>query len=307
MKGDQLVPDSMRAEMLQAIHQGHFGSEACKRRAREVLFWPKMSRDIEVEVKKCEVCNAHRNHQQKEPLLPHAIPQRAWSKVGADLFEIDGRNYLLMVDYYSGFFELDYLSSTTSKSVIAKMKSQIARYGIFEELISDNGPQFRSQEFKDFSSTYGFRHTTSSPGYPKSNGMSERAVQTAKSIIKKAKEDNTDPYLGLLNYRNTPRDAIVGSPAQRLLGRRTRTQLPVSENLLEFKPLNPVQVQERLEQHRKQKKKFYDRNARPLEVLKEGDVVRMKTDKGFQKEAIVEKSLLQPRLYLVQSNDTAYR
>ncbi len=104
-KGDRLiVPESMRAEMLKAIHQGHFGSEACKRRAREVLFWPKMSQDIEAEVKTCEICNAHKNHQQMEPLHPHTVPQRPWSKVGADLFELDGRNYLLLVDYYSGFF-----------------------------------------------------------------------------------------------------------------------------------------------------------------------------------------------------------
>lgn len=307
-KGDRLiVPESMRNEMLKTIHQGHFGSEVSKRRARDVLFWPKMSQDIEDDVKKCEVCNAHKNHQRKEPLKPHTVPQRVWSKVGADLFEIDGKNYLLLVDYYSGFFELDYLSDTTAKSVITKMKSQIARYGIFEDLITDNGPQFTSREFKDFSLTYGFRHTTSSPGYPKSNGMAERAVQTAKSIIIKAKEDGTDPYLGLLNYRNTPRDAIVGSPAQRLLGRRTRTQLPTSESLLSFKPLNPADVQVRLEQYRKQQKKFYDRNARHLEVLKEGDVVRMKTDKGFQKRAIVKETLQQPRSYLVKSNGTLYR
>ncbi len=110
--------------------------------------------------------------------------------------------------------------------------------------------------------------------------MAERAVQTAKSIIKKAKEGNEDPYLGLLNFRNMPRDAHVGSPVQRLMGRRTRTQLPTSEHLLKFKPSNPVSVEARLEEYRKQQKKFYDRTAKPLEVLKEGDVVRMKTDKG---------------------------
>ena len=73
----------MRAEMLKAIHQRHFGSEACKRRAREVLFWPKMGQDIEAEVKTCEICNAHKKHQQKEPLHPHTVPQQLWSKVGA--------------------------------------------------------------------------------------------------------------------------------------------------------------------------------------------------------------------------------
>ncbi|XP_046858591.1 uncharacterized protein K02A2.6-like [Xenia sp. Carnegie-2017] len=167
-KGDRvIIPESLRTDMLKAIHQGHFGSESCKRRARECLYWPKMSLEIEAEVRKCEICNAHKSHQQKEPLQSHTVPHRPWSKVGADLFELNGRSYLLMVDYYSGFFEIDYLLNTTSKTVITKMKSQIARYGIFEDLITDNGPQFRSKEFRAFSLQYGFKHTTSSPGYPK--------------------------------------------------------------------------------------------------------------------------------------------
>jgi hypothetical protein len=91
------------------------------------------------------------------------------------------------------------------------------------------------------------------------------------------------------------------------MGRRTRTQLPTSEHLLKFKPSNPVSVQARLEEYRKQQKTFYDRTAKPLGVLKEGDVVRMKTDKGFQRKAIVEKPLSEPRSYLVNSNGTFYR
>ena len=170
----------------------------------------------------------------------------------------------ILVDYYSGFLELDYLSSTTSAAIIAKIKSQITRYGIFEVLMSDSGPQFKSCEFENFALKYEFRPTTSSPGYPKSNGMAKRAVQTAKPIIKKPKEDNEDPYLGLLNFRNTLRDATVGSPAQRLMGRRTRTQLPTSEKLLTFNPSNPVSVRLRLEEYQKQQKRFYDRTARPL-------------------------------------------
>ena len=76
---------------------------------------------------------------------------------------------------------------------------------------------------------------------------------------------------------------------------RELAQLPTSEHLLKFKPLNPVSVQARLEEYRKQQKKFYDRTAKPLEVLKEGDVVRMKTNKGFQRKAIVEKPLSEPQ------------
>ena len=197
------------------------------------------------------------------------------------------------------------MSSTSSKSVISKIKSQIARYGIFADVINDNGSQFKSRE--EFTLKYGIRHTTNSPGYPKSNRMAEPAVPTVKSIIKKANEDNEDPYLGLLNYRNTPSDATVGSPVQRLMGRRTRTQLPTSGNLLTFQPSNPVNVQARLEEYRKQQKRFYDRTPKPFETLKEGDVVRMKTDEGFQKKAVVEKSLSEPRSYLVNSNGRLYR
>ena len=63
--------------------------------------------------------------------------------VGTDMFEFESRTYLATVDYYSGFFELDYLSSTKSASVITKLKSQFARHGIPDKLISDNGPQFQ--------------------------------------------------------------------------------------------------------------------------------------------------------------------
>ena len=84
------------------------------------------------------------------------------------------------------------------------MIAQIARYGIFEDLATDNGPHSRSREFQKFSSKYGFRHATSSPGYTRSNGMAERGVRTAKSILKKVKQDGTDHYLALLNFANIP-------------------------------------------------------------------------------------------------------
>ena len=60
------------------------------------------------------------------------------------------------------------------------MKRNIARYGLFEELISDNGPQYSSSEFEAFMKDYGIQHTTSSPLYPQSNGLAEKAVQTIK-------------------------------------------------------------------------------------------------------------------------------
>ncbi|XP_041355390.1 uncharacterized protein LOC121373013 [Gigantopelta aegis] len=97
-----------------------------------------------------------------------------------DLCEHQEKHFLVVVDYYSRFIKILHLPSTTSRSVILKMQSVFARFGIPKEVVSDNGPQFSSKDFKDFSESYGFSHTTTSPRFPQANGEAERAVQTAK-------------------------------------------------------------------------------------------------------------------------------
>ncbi|KAI3374568.1 hypothetical protein L3Q82_021135, partial [Scortum barcoo] len=98
------------------------------------------------------------------------------------------------------YIEIAQLSPTRSTDVIVHLKSMFARHGIAETLISDNGPQFSGHDMKEFAADYGFEHLTSSPKYPQSNGEAERAIQTAKNLLKKAR----DPYRALLSYRATP-------------------------------------------------------------------------------------------------------
>ena len=93
-------------------------------------------------------------------------------------------------------------------------------------LYSDNGPQYSSEEFQKFSREWGFKHVTSSPYYPQSNGLAERAVRSAKDFLAKCRKDGTDINLALLNQRNTPRDNVLGSPAQRLMSRRLKSTIP---------------------------------------------------------------------------------
>ena len=88
----------------------------------------------------------------KEPMIAHEIPTRPWSQVGADLFEINNQKYLVLVDYYSGFIEINLLpNGATSKQIVTHCKSQFSRHGIPDKLIMDNGPQFSSTTFKQFS------------------------------------------------------------------------------------------------------------------------------------------------------------
>ena len=119
----------------------------------------------------------------REPLLTTPLPNHPWERVAADLFQLNGSTYLLVVDYFSRYPEVIQLTSTTSKSVISSLKSIFSCHGIPSVLMSDNGPQFDSSDMKKFADTYGFNHITSSPHYPQSNGLVERTVKTIKIQI----------------------------------------------------------------------------------------------------------------------------
>ena len=162
-------------------------------------------------------------------LHSHDIPGLPWQVVGTDLFEYGGQTYLLVTDFYSKYFEIELLRQNTATCVINNLKKIFARFGFPDKVVSDNGSQYSNtrnlfdsiHEFKQVAEDWGFCHTTSSPDYPQSNGAAERAVQTAKRILKKAAADQKDPFEGLLKYRNTPFEDIGVSPAQLLMSRRT--------------------------------------------------------------------------------------
>ena len=191
----------------------------------------------------CEVCLTHRDSNAKEPLMPHEVPQGPYQKLGSDIFSFEGKNYLLTSCYYSRFFEIDYLPDMRAETVIQKLKVHMARNGICQGLISDNGPSYSCQAFSDFARDWGFIHQTSSPYHPISNGHSEVMVGVAKKILKKAKESKQDPYLLILEYRNSPLPDCNLSPAQLLLSRRTRSVVPITNNLLKPQAVDPKDVQ----------------------------------------------------------------
>ena len=163
------------------------------------VWWPGISKHIKYLIEHCSIC-IRKNSPNKEPLIPTNLPDYPWQKIGMDLFFMNGANYLVAVDYFSRYFETIKLKSTTSSSVIDALKSVFSRYGIPEIVISDNGPQYSSCEFADFAASYNFQHVTSSSLFPQSNGQTKRTVQTAKRLLKNAK----DPYMALLTYCTTP-------------------------------------------------------------------------------------------------------
>lgn len=140
-----VVPKVLRREMIERLHSAHMGIESCLRRARECLYWPGMSSEVKEYVQRCETCRTYDSKQPREPLHSHDPPERPWSKVGVDIFTFNGREYLLTVDYFSSYWEIDLLDGTKSKVVIRKLKAQFARFGIPDVKMTDNGRQFSSR------------------------------------------------------------------------------------------------------------------------------------------------------------------
>ena len=208
--------------------------------------------------------------QCREPLKSYAVSPRPWSVVGEDLFQLGQQQFLIIVDYWSGFFEVQELTKVTSKSVITASKVQFARHGIPDTLISDNGRQFASAEFAQFTREWQIQHRTSSPHYPQSNGRAENTVKTCKSLLKKEKASGEDPLLALLDWRNTPTEDMGTSPAQRLMGQRTRALLPMHPSLLKAQGQDETK---KLKERKAKQAMCYNKKCKPLEPLHSGDAI----------------------------------
>ena len=210
-----------------------------------------------------------------EPLLQHEVIARPWAKVTADLCELDDRILLVITDSYSNFLEVASLNSVTSRSIIKEMKAVFARYGIPDVLVTDNGPQFAAAEFAVFAKSWMFQHITSSPHYSQSNGKAENAVKTVKRLFTKCKESGQSEFLALLDWRNTPTEGVGTSPAQRLMGRRCKTLLPIASTLLQ--PRYSTDEESRAIMGKKERQRYYyNKHTKPLQPILQGETVRMK-------------------------------
>ena len=120
------------------------------------------------------------------------------------------------------------MSSTTADSTISILRRVFAAYGLPEQLVSDNGPQFVAQEFAEFVRANGVRHIRTAPYHPSSNGAVERLVQTFKQSMKAGDHGGLSLQHQLQNllmtHRSTPHATTGQSPASLFLGRPIRTR-----------------------------------------------------------------------------------
>ena len=306
-KGLQLVvPTDMRREMIDSAHAAHQGENATVARMRECLYWPRMTADTRAVLGTCDICLAHRPLQRKETLMDHDIPNRPWAKVAADLCEIHGRTLLVVVDFFSDYIEVAKLTGLNTPAVTRALGEMFAHHGIPDTIVSDNGPQFASAAFAAFCETWDVAQVTSSPRYAQSNGKAESAVKVMKTLFAKCKESGRDEFLALLEQRNTPTPGLTTSPAQRLMGRRCRTLLPMAQELLQpAGDIDEVLVQKAA--RRAASRLIYNKTARPLREISSGDAIRMRLPGEVTWTAGVCVGRVGPRSYDVRVGGSIYR
>lgn len=301
-KGNKIViPKSQIPKMLKNIHQGHPGIQSCLRRARQILYWKGQYDDIIKLVKTCSVCEQTQKDNNKDIVLVKKIPTLPWQIVASDLFELKGKTFLVICDSYSGYLDFQQLKGQSSYEVIEQLKKWFAVHGIPEELQTDNGTQYMSREFKSFQKEWKFNHVTSSPHHHQGNGLAEKAVQVAKNILKKCSIDKSDVQLALLNWRNIPRNDILGSPNQRLYSRITRSPLPTIKSNLKPKIMQGVTSE--LKRLREEQADYSNKHTKRPENFEINEKIRHKVaHRQWEGARVIEKPEGLPRSVIIQTD-----
>ena len=203
----------MRPEMLQYVHKGLQGKERCLLRARNTVFWPKMTYNIKQLIEKCIICQVHGKSQ---PIIgtTQELPPFPWHTLVTDMFYWKRMDFLIVADVLSKYFIVRKLSNSTSAAICTELSMIVTELGLPHIIRSDNGPCYNSKEFQQFLQCDNITHQTSSPNHPRSNGFVERMARFSKKLMCKAGKEGKPWISGLFDYRVTPQSGSIASPLQ---------------------------------------------------------------------------------------------
>ena len=151
MNGTRIViPWSLRDEYLKCLHTGHFGVSKCCARAKSIVYWPGIDKDITNLIGHCDTCRQvqHAPPSYDEHSVEACYPSHIF---GSDIGNIKGKPHVVVVDYYSFFICERPMPDMSSETLILALKTIFSESGVPNILITDNGRQYCSEEFKEFS------------------------------------------------------------------------------------------------------------------------------------------------------------
>ena len=180
-----VIPKKYQAQLLEELHSEHQEVSRMKAVARSYLWWPGLDKELEECARNCHECQSVKNSPAVAPLHPWLWPSKPWQRVHIDFAgPFQNKMYLIVIDAHSKWPEVVEMTTTTSHKTITELQRLFSTYGIPTQLVSDNGPQFTSEEFTSFMKRNGIKHIRSAPYHPSTNGTAERFVQTFKKAMK---------------------------------------------------------------------------------------------------------------------------
>lgn len=229
------IPKNMRPNILKRCHDSVLASHGGIGKTIELIrrhcYWPRMATDVKEYVRNCEVCKTTKatNQNLRPEMGKMAVSERPFQRLYVDLLGPYPRSkkgfigLLIVLDHFSKYHWLCPLRKFTTNVINDYLEKQIFHhYGVPELLISDNGSQFKSNDFNAFLTQYGIRHVYTALYSPQSNA-SERVnrsiIAAIRAYLKKDHRD-WDENLSSIScaLRNSKHSTIDVSPYQALYG-----------------------------------------------------------------------------------------
>ena len=311
-----VVPEGLIKTYLQRLHAMHQGGTKMMARARQSIWWPYITRDVNAFAKSCLPCEISKPSNAEEIILSHEPSSYPFQYLHMDIAQERGHYYLITTDQYSSYPHITPTNKTcTTTQVIEATIELMTHFSIPEIIYSDGGSQFRENSaFDDFCKTWGIRHILSSPYMPRSNGVAEAAVKQMKKIIRanissNGVLDRASALAGLQLFRNTPRSPNGESPAVMIFGHPIRDSIPMPRDAL--LPIYRYQAESKWFDHNQKSLPDKDRYGpnRELPLLKPGTPVRIQdpTTKKWDLTGFIQSFGQNTREYMVKSGHKIMR
>lgn len=298
-----VIPETLKEQCLYRYHNhklaGHLGIKKTLMKMKKKFFWPKMTKSITNHIRSCLTCAKMKAHGgNRTPMQPIKPPKRVWSRVTCDVIgplerSQYGMVYILNLKDVATRYEIaEALPDQTAATVARALIGVFLEFGVPEQLITDNGPCFRSDLLKELCKQFGIRQIFCTPYNSQSQGLIENSNRGIIQIMKAhVREDpanwcrkvkyatfisNTSPHVGMLEtsfYLMYGRDAL--EPGD--LHAPSRYKAVTDENSIFAKQYaEALRIsRENLMKSQEKQKKQYDRSARPIN-FKVGDHVLLK-------------------------------
>ena len=277
-----IIPSQLRERTLQLAHEGHPGIVNMKKVLRTKVWWPGIDKDVEKFCKSCYGCQLVSQTTKPEPMVRTEMPNGPWQYLAADMLGPmpTGESILVVIDYYSRYYEIEILRSTTSDKIIEAMSKFFATHGLPLTIRTDNAANFTSEKFTSFLRSNGITHHRNTPLWPQANGEVERQNRSLMKRIRishaTGRDWKADLQSYLLIHRSTPYTTTGVSPAELLFKRKIRTKLPD----LQRYNVEDIEIRDRDSENKGKGKLYADQKRGAVESnLEQGDRVLVKQDR----------------------------